>query len=277
MHIANSFKYGVAALSVTAAGLVPTLAAAQTSQPADKWQVSASIYAYLPSVSSSTRFPTTGGSSIDVDGDTILDSLKMAFMGSLDVHNGRWGVFNDVLYLDLGNTKTGTRDFTLGNITLPASVSANLDYDLKGLIWTVAGEYRLATGNPAYTIDLLAGARLFNVKTTLDYAISGTAGSHPLAGKSGRSEVSEDLWDGIVGVKGRYAFGQNRQWYVPYYLDVGTGQSDLTWQAAGGVGYAFGWGELSAMWRYIDYSMESGKAVESMSFNGPMFGATFRW
>lgn len=276
MHITTSFKYGVAALSVAAAGLAPTLAAAQTSQPADKWQVSASIYGFLPTISGDTKFPSSG-SSVDVNAEKIIDSLKMTFMGSLDVHNGRWGVFNDLLYMDLGNSKSGVRDFTLGGSNIPANVSANFDYDLKGLVWTVAGEYRLATGNPAYTIDLLAGARYFDLKQTINYSIGGTVGQFPLAGKSGTSEVSGDVWDGIIGVKGRYAFGQSRQWYVPYYLDVGTGQSDLTWQAAIGVGYVYSWGELNAMWRYLDYNFESGKAIESMTFNGPMFGATFRW
>ena len=276
MHIFTSFKYGITALCVAAGALQPTMATAQTSTTGDKWQVSASIYAFLPSVSGKSSFPTTG-SSIDVDADTIIDNLKMTFMGSLDVHNGRWGVLNDILYLDLGNSKSGVRDFTLGNQNIPAGVSANLDYDLKGTIWTVAGEYRLATGNPAYTIDLLAGARYFDQKQTLGYTISGTAGSHPLVGRSGTREVSGSVWDGIIGAKGRYAFGQNRQWFVPYYLDVGTGQSDLTWQAAGGLGYAYSWGELSAMWRYLDYNFESGNNIESITFSGPMFGATFRW
>ena len=274
MHIPTSFKYGVAVLSVAAAGLAPTFVSAQTSQPAEKWQTSASIYGFFASISGDTKFPGNG-SSVDLSADTVLDSLKMAFMGSLEVHNGRWGVLNDLLYMDLGNSKSGVRDFALGGV--PASVSGNFDYDLKGLVWTVAGEYRLATGNPAYTIDLLAGARYFDLKQTINYSIGGTAGQFPLAGRSGTREVSGDVWDGIIGVKGRYAFGQNRQWYVPYYLDVGTGQSDLTWQAAGGIGYVFSWGEVTGMWRYMDYNFESGKAVQSMNFNGPMLGATFRW
>jgi len=273
--ITNSIKYSVAALCVAAAGLSPTLACAQASQPADKWQVSASINGYLPTLGGTTSFPGSG-SSVEVGADTIIDNFKMTFMGSLDVHNGRWGVFNDVLYLDLGNSKSGTRDFTLGNLEIPAGVSANLNYDLKGTIWTVAGEYRLASGNPAYTIDLLVGARYFTLKQTLGYAISGT-GTDPLIGTSGTREVSGDVWDGIIGAKGRYAFGQNRQWFVPYYLDVGTGQSDLTWQAAAGVGYTYSWGELTAMWRYLDYDFESDSKIQSINFNGPMFGATFRW
>ena len=273
MHLPTSFKHGLSVLCVAAAGLAPTFATAQANTTGDPWQVSASIYGYLPTLSGTTRFPSGGGTSVSVDAKTIIDNLKMTFMGTLDVHNGRWGVINDVLYLNLGNSKSGT----LLSESIPVELSATLGYDLKGTIWTVAGQYRIATNNPAYTMDLLAGARYFGMKSTLNFAIGGTAGSHPLAGRSGSVEVSERFWDGIVGVKGRYAFGANRQWYVPYYLDVGTGQSDLTWQAATGVGYVYSWGELNALWRYLDYNFESGKAIETMTFNGPMVGATFRW
>ena len=65
-----------------------------------------------------------------------------------------------------------------------------------------------------------------------------------MPGRSGTKKVSESVWDGIVGVKGRYAFGDDRKWFVPFYLDVGTGQTKLTWQAAAGVGYAFHWGDV---------------------------------
>jgi len=64
---------------------------------------------------------------------------------------------------------------------------------------------------------------------------------------------------------------------VPFYLDVGTGQSDLTWQVAAGVGYSFQWGEVLAMWRYLDYNFKSGSDLEELNFNGAMLGVTFRW
>lgn len=64
---------------------------------------------------------------------------------------------------------------------------------------------------------------------------------------------------------------------MPYYLDVGTGDSDLTWQAMGGMGYTFGWGELVAAWRYLDYNMPASGRVADMNFSGPLVGANFRW
>jgi hypothetical protein len=64
---------------------------------------------------------------------------------------------------------------------------------------------------------------------------------------------------------------------VPYYVDVGTGNSNFTWQGIAGVGYAFHWGEVVAAWRYLDYNFKSGKAVEGVNFNGPAVGVAFRW
>ena len=64
---------------------------------------------------------------------------------------------------------------------------------------------------------------------------------------------------------------------MPYYLDLGTGNSQFTWQAVAGVGYSFSWGELFAAWRYIDYDFKSGKPIQSLSFNGPAIGVAFNW
>jgi hypothetical protein len=72
-------------------------------------------------------------------------------------------------------------------------------------------------------------------------------------------------------------FGKGERWFVPYYLDVGTGESSLTWQAMAGVGYAFGGGSVICAWRHIDYDMESGNTIESVTFDGPGVAVAFRW
>jgi hypothetical protein len=90
-------------------------------------------------------------------------------------------------------------------------------------------------------------------------------------------EASLRNWDGIVGVKGRYAFAEGGKWFIPYYVDIGTGESKFTWQAMGGVGYSFGWGDIIGAWRYLDYQMKSGKPIESLNFSGPAIAAVFRW
>ncbi len=78
-------------------------------------------------------------------------------------------------------------------------------------------------------------------------------------------------------MKGRLAFGSNREWFIPYYADIGTGDSDLTWQAVAGLGYAFHWGDIIAGWRYLDYQFKSSSKIDNMSLSGPMVGVAFHW
>jgi hypothetical protein len=64
---------------------------------------------------------------------------------------------------------------------------------------------------------------------------------------------------------------------VPYYFDIGAGQSQSTVQAAGGLGYAFKWGEISAMYRYLGYRTKEGRVLDDINFSGPLLAATWRW
>lgn len=270
--MANRIVTILCAASFAGATLVSADALAQS---ADAWKWQASIYAYLPTIGGTTTFPSDGGSGVSVNADKILSNLNFAFMGSLEASNGRWGGFTDLVYMDVSASKSGTRDFSIGGSPLPGSVAANLDYSLKGTAWTLAGTYR-TVATPGTTLDVLAGARLLDITQKLGWDISGDIASLPLPGRTGSSEASLKNWDGIVGLKGRTAFG-NGKWFVPYYVDVGTGNSELTWQAMAGVGYSFGWGDVVAAWRYLDYRMKSGNPVEGLTFNGPAIAAVFRW
>ena len=264
----------VAAAALCVLTVLPSTAVAAAP---DQWQFDGALYIYLPTIGGTTTFPQPGaGSNVSVDASKILDNLKMAFMGSLGARNGAWGAFIDVLYMDLGNSKSGTRGLTVGGTPLPAAASADATFDLKGTVWTLAGSYRIVA-EPATPVDLFAGMRMFDMKETLRWQLNGNIGSVPLPGRAGDQEASLTNWDAIIGVKGRFALGAERKWFVPYYLDVGTGNSDQTWQAMGGVGYAFQWGEVVAAWRYLDYKMKSGSKIESINFDGPAIAAVFHW
>jgi len=280
MEVSGSLSRSTSILCFAVGALLAAPAAAQSALPpweAGKWQFSASLNGFVPAIDGKVNYAgDTRSSDIHVSMHDVLSNLKMTFQGSLDVHNGRWGIFNDVFYGFIGGVKSRTRDFSLGNIDLPVSTTTDLNLGVKATFWTVAGEYRVVS-DPAWTVDLLAGARLLDVKTTLGFSINGDLGPIVLPGRSGNKEVSDSLWDGIVGVKGRYTFTDDRKWFLPFYLDVGTGQTKLTWQAIAGVGYGFHWGDLVATYRYVDWNAKSGKSVESLSLGGPMISATFRW
>ena len=157
---------------------------ASRAQGADAWQFQGSVYLYLPSIGGTTTFPPSGGgSSVNIDGSKLLEDLKFTFMGSLEAQKGGWGVFTDVIYLDFGDTRTGTRDITIGGV-LPAGASANTEYDLRGWLWTLAGTWR-AVSTPTYRLDVLGGTRMLDIKETLNWQLGGNVGSIALPDRAG--------------------------------------------------------------------------------------------
>jgi hypothetical protein len=140
----------------------------------------------------------------------------------------------------------------------------------------LAVSYRFAA-SPETAFDVFAGARFANIDQSLDWQFTGSFGAVVPPPLMGSRDASVDVWDGIVGVRGRFALGAGGHWVVPLYLDIGTGDSDLTWQSALGLGYAFGWGNVGVAWRYLRYEMKSDAPVSDLSLNGPALGVTFRW
>ena len=137
-----------------------------------------------------------------------------------------------------------SRDLTVGGVDLGAAVTAKADLGIKGWVWTTVGSYRVVD-KPDYAMDLFAGARLLNLSEDLKWSLTGDLGDPPIIDRTGKSSVSDNIWDGVIGVKGRATFGDEKKWFVPYYIDVGTGDSDLTWLGMLGAGYSFEWGEVS--------------------------------
>jgi hypothetical protein len=195
-------------------------------------------------------------------------------MGTLEARKGQWGAWTDLVYADFGATKSGSRDINVGHEGLPVGVDANLNLDVKSWIWTLAGTYNLAS-TPEYTVDVLAGARLLDMEQSLSWQFNGSVGEIPFPDRAGSVKVSLDKWDGIVGIKGRASLGAERKWFVPFYADIGTGQTKLTWQAVTGLGYQFDWGALALTYRYLDYQMKSGSKVDSLNLNGVAVSASF--
>jgi hypothetical protein len=251
--------------------------AQQPASDTESWQFGVSIYGWFPDIAGETSFTQPGGSSeFGIDIENILDNLEFTLMGTFDVRKGRWGILTDVIYMDVGNSQSGTREATIGRRELPVNATANVDLDLKSWIWTLTGYYR-AIDQPGMTLDVVAGARYLDVEQKVNWNVTGNIGSIPVPDRTGAAEAGLTNWDALIGLRGRFAFGAKNAWFVPYYLDVGAGDSDLTWQGIAGLGYAFHWGEITAVWRYLYYDLPSDKAIKDMSFSGPGIGVKFRW
>lgn len=267
------FRDRLAARLLSLAAAAPLPAFAQGS--GDAWQFEAAIYGWFPAISGTTSFPTAGGGpSIDVSMGNVIDALNFAFMGNFEARRGPWGVWTDLVYADFSASRSGSRDFSLDGHPVPVGVNANLDLEVKSWIWTLAGTYRFKDDADG-SMELLFGARLLDLSNDLDWNISGSGGVLPP--RTGSTEVGLTNWDGVVGLKGRAFLGSERRWFVPLYVDVGTGQSRLTWQVNAGVGYQFDWGAVVVSWRYLDYDFKSGSHVADLSFSGPLIGASFKF
>jgi hypothetical protein len=249
---------------------------ASWAQGSDEWKFQAAVYLYLPSISGETAFSGSGGGSdASVDASKFLENLNFTFMGSFEADKGAWGMFTDVIYLDIGDSESPSRDISIGG-TLPVGVNANIHYGLDGWLWSLAGSWT-AVSTPNHELNLIGGARMLDIDQTIDWQLSGNVGSVALPDRAGDRTAGIRNWDAIVGLKGRATFGAEQRWFMPYYFDVGTGDSSLTWQVMTGVGYAFGWGSVIGAWRHVDYDMKSGKSIESLSFDGPGVAVAFRW
>jgi hypothetical protein len=267
----RTLKIGAAALCGMALWTAAGGAAAET------WELEASLYGYFPTIEGTTTFPPESGlDRVSVDAGQILQHLKFAFNGSFEARRGPWGVYTDLLYMDVGDTRSGSRAISIGGSGLPAGASASAELDVKTTGWEIAATCR-GVSTTGHALDVLAGARLLDVRQKLDWRLAGNVGSIALPDRSGAREAGRTNWDAIVGVKGRAELGAARAWFVPYYLDAGAGESQFTWQAMIGLGYAFRWGDVFANWRHIDYHMKSGDPIERLSFDGPSLAVTFRW
>jgi hypothetical protein len=246
---------------------------AQTTEP-ELWQFAVSVYGYLPAISGTAYFPVAPiGGSFTLNQSDLIDHLKMTFMGAFDAHRGRWGFFTDVLYLDIGRRNTNIHDFTIGGTGIPADTTSDVSIDMKSWIVNAVGEYRvLGQGDSA--LNVVAGARYLYLKERLEWNFMGSLGSLPEAARSGNVEISNRIVDAIVGVKGQVQ--GDGGWRMPYYIDVGTGGAQFTWQGAIGLAYQFHWGQVSLLYRYIDFRFDS-NSLKDLTIAGPLLGATFRW
>jgi hypothetical protein len=260
----------------TAATLALLAAGAAQAQGEEPWRFQAAMYGWVPAISGTA---VVGGhsDSLGISMGDVLDNLKMTFQGTFEVSRGRFGFFTDIFYGDLGHAKTGTRDITVGRPPVPVKVDGTLDLDVKNYIWTLAGTYNLVSSDDS-KVDLLAGARMFKQDLTLNYDLTadivGPGGVIPKQG-SGNSKFTN--WDAIVGVKGNFNLGAERRIVVPYYFDIGAGESDLTFQAFTGIGWRFDWGTAVVGWRYMEYRFKSGESLEDIKYNGPLVGVAIRF
>ncbi len=245
------------------------------------WHFSVTPYLWLPAMSGSVDTDTPGRPgpngeprqikvSGDVNPDSYLSNLQMAFMLNALARKGPWSIGTDIIYTDFGDQDTKLRTIAGPEGRFSTEFARNAKVDISATIWTLAGGYTVVR-EPTWNMDLIGGFRYLTMDSSLNLSRQDTTGQYVGARKV---SMDGDAWDGIVGARGQILI-RDTPWFVPYYADIGTGSSNWTWQAMLGLGYHFNWGEATLAWRAIGYEFDDDNV--DLTLNGPALGVTFNW
>jgi hypothetical protein len=270
---------------IALAGMVGAAHAQTGAASAETWTYSVTPYLWLPGFDGTLKYalpPGTGSPKVSVNEKALFEALDFGLMVSGEMRRGKLSLFGDYMYLKLSTSKSAIRalDFNPGASPInpfDTTVNRGTDSTLKGNVLTLGAGYSLAQTADS-PLDVIGGLRYFGITSETSWNLS-AAVAGPSAGQTfaaaGNVSRSADLWDAIVGVRGRAKLAD--RWFLPYYLDVGAGSSSLTWQALAGISYAYRWGELTLAYRHLFYDQKDDKLMQDFKFSGPMFGATFRF
>lgn len=236
--------------------VLPGAASAAYPEDPNQWKYDAQIYLW----GASMGVTTVTGSSTEASFGDILDNLEMAFMGTFAAKKGKWAMLGDVIYLDLEK-----KDSTTVDPGIPVSAKIGL----QGWVVNLLGGYALMQ-RERNALNLTFGARYLNLDTDVNLDVDGT----PF-----QVSASDGAWNGVVGLQGEAGFA--KRWYFNYLLDIGTGDSDLTWQALAGLGYEFKNLDLKFGYRYLEWQFDDsgtfGKALTALDISGPYAGIKFKF
>ena len=246
----NLFSLLLAGLYAGVMLLTPLWAQAGGHDTDDDWHLTGELYLWGASIGGTTR----PGGDVNVGLDDLLDNLDVAFMGGLEARKSRWLLIGDLTYLDVSAGQSGS-------LTDLALVTFTADVDVEGWVVNLLAGYSMVNTDTG-SADIVFGARYLEVDVKLNVSANVILPPPGL-------DFSRDkkVWDGVVGLQGDIRLSEN--FFIPYYVDIGTGQSDFTWQAILGVGYKPRWGEITLGYRHIYWEFESGSALSDLNFSGP--------
>ena len=221
----------------------------------ETWEWGGALYLWGAGIGGTTA----EGDDIDVSFNDIIDNLDMAFMGVLQAQKGKWTLLADVIYLDVSAGQTSTANL------IGQPVSADLDVGLKSWIVTAAAAYEVYETDTT-RLNILGGGRYLYMDADLDFEI-------PAISLRERYSDSGSVIDAIIGARGEWRL--NEKWYVNYHVDIGTGESDVTWQALAGLNYRFSKVDAAFGYRYLKWEFDDDDTFDELDISGPYAGIRF--
>lgn len=225
----------------------------------DKWTYSITPYVWALGVTGSVSNPSRTLGKVNLTPGDLLSDIKMAAMVVAEAHHQRFGLYLDAMYGDLGKTASKV----VGRADLNANATVKLS------MVTLAPSYTLHHSSTLY-LDGLVGVRYLWLNA--DTKISDDA-----LGISLNQNSTQNITTAVAGLKGRFSLGKS-DYFVPFYVDVGGGQSSsFTSQAYLGIGRSFDWGDVSLVAKNVYYQYKPNRNTIDMNLFGAAVAVTFRF
>jgi hypothetical protein len=272
------------ALAAVCAVAGSVAARAQGADESSRWRFQAGLYGWLPTFDARLNYALPNGvpgtASVKADANNYLDELNAAVMVSAEARYDRFSIVTDFIYVGLGSSSSRVRSANpspLPGNPVASTQTLSADSNLDTTLWTLAAGVTLARGAWG-NVDVIGGFRYLGIDAHTDYRlaadINGPGGRGVVLGRNGRLSGSDTIWNGIAGIRGRLLIGDSGV-FVPYYIDLGTGDSRLTWQTFAGVGYQSGWAGVQLGYRYLSFDQSNRGLVDSLSMGGPYLAVNF--
>jgi hypothetical protein len=261
INVCNIFKTCTFALAGFAAILFMSQPAFAEEVIDDEWKFSAKFNLWAPDIENETA----GGTRVKIGIDDIIEDLDFTYMGNFVAKKNNWVFATDVVYLHLDHS-TNTNLINHPPLRLDLT-----DVEMTSWIVTSLVGYNVVDTDRV-NLNLMAGARYLYLKVDTEVRKQILATT-----TEGSTSVSGNAWDGIVAARGEIDLTEG--WYLPFYVDVGTGESRLTWQAYTAVGYKFDNVALSVGYRHLEWDFDDdddfGETFNWLTVSGPMVGIKY--
>ena len=234
----------------------------------DEFRYAITPYVWLSGMNGKVDYKNNQVADTRLSSGQVAGQTDVAFFLDGEVHYGHWGVMGNAVY---------SKSSSLGSKTvLPAYGGVSIDSNTDSWmgVYTVAGTYT-ALANSSVYVDALAGARFLNMNSKVQLRATelptGYTGDKTLYGNL-------SVTDAVAGFKGRVRISDSR-FFVPFYLDAGGGSATakFTSQQMLGVGYAYGWGDVTLAYNNLYYSLSKNNVSSYLNMGGPAVAATFRF
>ncbi len=231
----------------------------RSQQEEDGWRfMLAPLYIWGVGLSGSSDLPPSDGGDLlpSLDFASPFTNLSAAFSFHFEGGKGDWILITDYLFARFKPETRGPFGLT--------GFSSKQDVNLVEL----AGAYRLFS-QPAYEVELLAGARYLDLDMEVDAQNLGRV-----------ADFSKGIWDGFGGARATVR-GWDK-WSLTVRGDAGAGGSNYLWNVVLGIGWRFQeWGSLMLGYRWLNYGLklESGAYQVNCRLlaRGPFATILFHW